>query len=80
MFGLNKRNKPITKLLNERFGGKWENIPFQSEWFCDELDAHANYIANGYHDMNGEWHPNKYTSILCVYGIDEKPIRIDIFK
>lgn len=80
MFEIIKRNKPITKLLNERFGGKWENVPFQSEWFCDELDAHAHYIASGYYDINEVGYPNKYINILCVYDINEKPIRIDIFK
>lgn len=75
-----KGHLPITKILNKRFGGKWENVPFQSEWFCDELDAHAYYIANGYHDMNGEYHPNKLIYLLCVYGIDEKPISIVILK
>lgn len=65
-----KRNKPITKQLSEKFGGKWRYIPFQSFWICDEMNAHAYYVAEGGYDMNGDYQESPIIfKRLTVYGL-----------
>lgn len=67
-----KKRKPITKQLNEKFGGSWRNIPFQGLWVCDDLDAHACYVAEGGYDMNGNYTPvPAWLNRLTVYGLNQ---------
>ncbi len=66
-----KKNKSINKQLNEKFGGYWKYIPFQSMWICEELDAMACYIAEGGYDMNGDYIPvPRIFKRLTIYGLN----------
>jgi hypothetical protein len=67
--------KTILKQLEEEFGGKWEYIrDFPNGfWVCEELDASANYVANGGYDINGEYVPSMLLT-MYVYGLGT-PIR-----
>lgn len=67
-----KITKPINKQLNEKFGGYWKHIPFQSIWICDELDGFACFFAEGGYDVNGVYTPQpSFLRRLKVVGLED---------
>jgi len=72
------RRKPITKQLEDKYGGKWRNIPFQGIWKCEEKNMDAvKYQPTGY-DINGDIICNKFILVnsLVVY---KNNVKIDEF-
>jgi len=66
------KRKPINKQLSDKFGGYWKHIPFQGMWICDELDAHACYVADGGYDINGNYIPvPSMFQRLTIYGLKD---------
>ena len=42
--------RPITKLLEEKFGGKWTYNRSSRWWWCDDEIRHAHYVCESFYD------------------------------
>jgi len=71
-----KRNKPIIRQLEEKYGGKWgyiRDFP-NGTWECEKKGLTAHYVANGGYDMNGNY-VQPMISTMYVYGLENGPER-----
>jgi len=54
------RGKPKTKLLEEKFGGKWKYMGFGGGWRCDDKSRYVIQTYSCYDDLDTISFPPSY--------------------
>ena len=56
--------KPVTKLLEEKFGGKWTYNRSSRWWYCDDGIRYAHYVSENF---NNEYYQDEFANPPSLY-------------